>query len=67
MHRLLNTLRPYAWGSTTAIAEPLGREPSGGPEAELWIGAHPGAPSRVISGAQQAGPGLDEFIAGGGA
>lgn len=62
MHRLLNTLRPYAWGSTTAIAELLGREPSGGPEAELWIGAHPGAPSRVISGAQQAGPGLDEFI-----
>lgn len=49
MHLLLNTLRPYAWGSTTAIAELLGRERSGGPEAELWIGAHPDSPSRVVS------------------
>ncbi|MCH6471127.1 mannose-6-phosphate isomerase, class I [Sinomonas terrae] len=49
MHLLLNTLRPYAWGSTTAIAQLLGREPSGGPEAELWIGAHPDSPSRVVS------------------
>ncbi|RJU01715.1 mannose-6-phosphate isomerase, class I [Arthrobacter frigidicola] len=45
MYLLENTIRPYAWGSRTAIAELLGRAPSGGPEAELWIGAHPGAPS----------------------
>ena len=44
---LSNTPRDYAWGSTTAIAELLGREPSGGPEAELWLGAHDGSPTRV--------------------
>ncbi|KZC94966.1 mannose-6-phosphate isomerase, class I [Clavibacter tessellarius] len=44
---LSNTPRDYAWGSTTAIAELLGREPSGGPEAELWLGAHGGSPTRV--------------------
>lgn len=48
MYLLRNTLRPYAWGSTTAMAELFGREPSGEPEAELWIGAHPGAPSALV-------------------
>jgi mannose-6-phosphate isomerase len=48
MHLLSNTIRDYAWGSTTAIAALLGREPSGRPEAELWIGAHPDAPSRPL-------------------
>lgn len=43
-----NTPRDYAWGSTTAIASLVGREPSGRPEAELWLGAHPGSPSRVV-------------------
>ncbi|MGZ4662359.1 MAG: mannose-6-phosphate isomerase, class I, partial [Arthrobacter sp.] len=45
MYEIQNVLRPYAWGSTTAIAELLGRPASGGPEAELWIGAHPDSPS----------------------
>ncbi|MFJ6012583.1 mannose-6-phosphate isomerase, class I [Streptomyces sp. NPDC092952] len=45
MDRLLNTVRPYAWGSTTAIPELLGTAPTGEPQAELWMGAHPGAPS----------------------
>lgn len=45
---IANRPRPYAWGSHTAIAELLGREPSGGPEAELWLGAHPGSPSRIL-------------------
>lgn len=44
-----NTPRPYAWGSATAIPELLGREPSGEPEAELWLGAHPGSPSRILN------------------
>lgn len=48
MYALNNVLRPYAWGSTTAIASLLGREPSGGPEAELWLGAHPDSPSEVV-------------------
>ena len=47
MYRLTNVLRPYAWGSPMAIAELFGREPSGSPEAELWIGAHPDSPSSV--------------------
>lgn len=45
MQKLSNTVRDYAWGSKTSLAELFGREPSGSPEAELWIGAHPGAPS----------------------
>lgn len=37
---------PYPWGSRTAIASLTGRPaPSDGPEAELWMGAHPVAPS----------------------
>lgn len=50
MHRLTNTVRPYAWGSTTALPELLGVEPTGEPQAELWMGAHPGAPSRLDRG-----------------
>ncbi|OAH15560.1 mannose-6-phosphate isomerase, class I [Streptomyces jeddahensis] len=51
MDRLDNTIRPYAWGSTTAIPELLGVEPTGEPQAEMWMGAHPGAPSRTARGA----------------
>ncbi|GAB3273938.1 mannose-6-phosphate isomerase, class I [Sinomonas notoginsengisoli] len=51
MHLLSNPLRDYAWGSTTAIAELLGRKASGRPEAELWIGAHQDAPSRPVGAA----------------
>lgn len=43
-----NTPRDYAWGSPTAIATLLGREPSGKPEAELWLGAHAGSPSTIV-------------------
>lgn len=50
MDRLANTVRPYAWGSTTALPKLLGTEPTGEPQAELWMGAHPGAPSRVERG-----------------
>jgi mannose-6-phosphate isomerase len=48
MWTLRNTVRPYAWGSRTALAGLQGRPvPSDGPEAELWLGAHPSAPSTV--------------------
>ncbi|MFF6779225.1 mannose-6-phosphate isomerase, class I [Streptomyces sp. NPDC012637] len=50
MDRLVNTVRPYAWGSATAIPELLGVAPTGQPQAELWMGAHPGAPSRTERG-----------------
>lgn len=45
MFALTNVMRDYPWGSSTAIAELLGKEPGGGPEAELWMGAHPDSPS----------------------
>ena len=48
MELLQGQIRDYAWGSRTAIAELQGRPvPSDGPEAELWLGAHPGAPALV--------------------
>ncbi|WP_128375811.1 mannose-6-phosphate isomerase, class I [Streptomyces cavernae] len=50
MDRLDNTIRPYAWGSTTAIPRLLCVQPSGEPQAEMWMGAHPGAPSRTGRG-----------------
>ncbi|MFB7946744.1 mannose-6-phosphate isomerase, class I [Kitasatospora phosalacinea] len=50
MDRLDNTVRDYAWGSSTAIPELLGRPATGAPQAELWMGAHPGAPSLVDRG-----------------
>jgi mannose-6-phosphate isomerase len=50
MDRLDNTIRPYAWGSRTAIPHLLGTEPTGEPQAEMWMGAHPGAPSRTERG-----------------
>ncbi|GAA1773777.1 MULTISPECIES: mannose-6-phosphate isomerase, class I [Streptomonospora] len=49
MHRLINQVRPYPWGARTAIPRLLGIEPDGRPQAELWLGAHPGAPSTVIT------------------
>jgi len=45
---LRNSVQPYAWGSTTAIPELLGvPNPDAAPQAELWMGAHPSAPSRL--------------------
>jgi mannose-6-phosphate isomerase len=47
---LQNTVQDYAWGSKTAIAELLGQPvPAETPQAELWMGTHPKAPSRVLS------------------
>jgi mannose-6-phosphate isomerase len=58
MELLQPVIRPYAWGSRHAIAELQGRPvPAPGPEAELWMGAHPSA----ASGA--AGSTLDAVIA----
>ncbi|SIN70618.1 mannose-6-phosphate isomerase, class I [Agromyces cerinus] len=43
-----NTPRDYAWGSTAAIAGFRGLEATGSPEAELWLGAHPGSPAHLL-------------------
>jgi len=60
MDLLRPVVRPYPWGTCTAIADLQGRPvPAPGPEAELWMGAHPSAPS----GVDRAGSTLDAVIA----
>ncbi|HVK22734.1 MAG TPA: mannose-6-phosphate isomerase, class I, partial [Actinokineospora sp.] len=71
--RLDNPIRPYDWGSRTVLADLLGRpSPAAVPEAELWIGAHPAAPSGLPDGrsllaaiaadpASMIGPGADRL------
>lgn len=44
---LSNVPRDYAWGSPTLLADLEGRTPTGGPEAEVWFGDHPGDPADV--------------------
>ena len=65
MNELENVLRPYAWGSRTAIAGLLGRPASGGPEAELWIGAHPDSSSVALSPAGAGSAGAHSAVAPG--
>ena len=58
--RLKNPVQRYAWGSVTAIPELLGVDADGAPWAELWMGAHPRAPSKVhLNGATRS---LDDVI-----
>jgi mannose-6-phosphate isomerase len=45
---MVNRIQGYDWGSTSALAQLQGRTPGGGPEAELWMGAHPAAPSDLV-------------------
>ena len=53
IEQLVNTIQPYAWGSRQALAELRGdSKPATGPEAELWMGAHPLAPSQLLGSAQ---------------
>lgn len=42
-----NTPRDYAWGRPGAISDLLGHAATDAVEAELWLGAHHGSPSRV--------------------
>jgi mannose-6-phosphate isomerase len=61
---IANTPRDYAWGSDSAISDLLGTAPSGRPEAELWLGSHPGSPARVLDPGQVGGArNLMEWIA----
>lgn len=46
--RMENPVKTYDWGSRTALAHLQGRPDSDVPEAELWMGAHPTAPSSLI-------------------
>lgn len=55
MEILEGIVRPYAWGSRSAIAGLRGLPvPSPHPEAELWFGAHPAAPARCVRGDEPA-------------
>lgn len=47
MLALRTVVQPYAWGRVDGMAPHLGTPPTGRPEAELWVGTHPGAPSIV--------------------
>ena len=58
---LLNTVQPYAWGSHTALAALRGEPtPSAKPEAELWMGAHPLAPSRLAATGQSLAAAIEQ-------
>ncbi|MBW1771934.1 MAG: mannose-6-phosphate isomerase, class I [Deltaproteobacteria bacterium] len=51
MALLKNPVQEYAWGSRTFLPEFLNEpSPSEKPKAELWMGAHPKAPSQVFRG-----------------
>src|SRR6188768_2590497 len=48
--RLENPVQHYAWGSRDSIPSLVGAASDGQPWAELWLGAHPSAPSRAAGG-----------------
>ena len=59
---LKNSIQEYAWGSTRAISDLLGiKNPERKSQAELWMGAHPKAPSLVQHNGQWVS--LPELIA----
>lgn len=59
---LTTPVRDYAWGSRTLLPELTGTPATGRPQAELWIGAHPGDPCTVAAGSAADQP-LDRVIA----
>lgn len=49
MFKLQNCVQRYAWGSPTALTERFGfANPDRLPMAEVWMGAHPSASSKVV-------------------
>ena len=50
METLECDIRDYPWGDRHFIAELLGTQATGEPQAELWMGSHPAAPSRLRDG-----------------
>ncbi|MCU1399359.1 MAG: manA [Acidimicrobiales bacterium] len=50
MQHVNGVLQHYEWGHPTAIAELLGIEPDGRPQAELWFGTHPAGPGTLDDG-----------------
>ena len=60
--KLKNQIKHYPWGSPDCIPRLMGIAADGSPWAELWMGAHPTAPSLVSLPAGDIG--LGGFIAG---
>jgi mannose-6-phosphate isomerase, class I len=62
IYPLENAVQRYAWGSVDGITNALGiPNPGGGPLAELWMGAHPSAPSTATVDGKKIG--LDKLVA----
>jgi mannose-6-phosphate isomerase len=49
IYKMRNPIQNYAWGSKTALAQLMGKHvpTNSRPEAEMWMGAHPKAPSSI--------------------
>lgn len=47
---ITNTPRDYAWGIPGGISAALGWPATDRVEAELWLGSHPAAPSKLLAG-----------------
>lgn len=62
INRMINPVMAYAWGSREGIASMQGRPPATEPEAELWMGAHPQAPSTLEDHDGRAAGTLDALI-----
>jgi len=63
LYLLENTVQKYDWGSPVELPRFLGRDnPSGEPWAELWMGAHPKAPSITVDPATGTKTPLDRLI-----
>jgi mannose-6-phosphate isomerase len=61
IYRLENPVQRYKWGSKDGIADALGiPNPGGGPLAEIWMGAHPSAPSIALVDGEKIG--LDALV-----
>ena len=58
---LVGAIQPYVWGSVDALPRILGVPPTGKAQAELWLGAHPRAPSVLRRGGTDRP--LDQVIA----
>ncbi|WP_368498602.1 mannose-6-phosphate isomerase, class I [Herbiconiux sp. A18JL235] len=54
----------YHWGSRTALPALFGQEPTGEPQAELWLGAHPDSTTTFIERVAGVPDTLNDWVAG---
>ena len=53
----------YHWGSRTALPALFGEEPTGEPQAELWLGAHPDSTTTFVEKAEGMPDTLNDWVA----